>query len=202
VVQLAKRLAVQIPCEYVLVVPNYDPDSTSTAAPFVVSGAEAASVEKKSQREKVARRHASNSESCPVGMCIHHRKVVEVRNMLLEERFGKACKDKEKIFSAICVPVMEERAALNGGRRKSTGPILSLDDMVELPASEQRKVLAVLKCINKIDFVRQMAGIPFNDDDVRLAAVLAENIADTIQVSSSNMLLTSMAVSSEDHLHI
>ena len=44
VMNLAKRLAVQIPCEYVLLVPNTagDPSGTATV-PFVVSGAEAAS---------------------------------------------------------------------------------------------------------------------------------------------------------------
>ena len=105
--------------------------------------------------------------------------------MLLEDRFDKTCKDMEKIFSAVCVPIIEQQTVLSPGqkRRKSTSNILPLKSLPE------GNVLGVLKCVNKIDFVQQMAGIPFSDDDVGLTCLFAESILDTIQAFPSNMQL-------------
>jgi len=184
--KLARQLAVQIPCEFVIVVPA---GAGTSVVPMVVSGSQASSVEKKSQREKVARRHMSVEPTCPVGMCIANREVVQVRNMLLEDRFDKATRDTERIFSCICVPILTSRtesmrhsspiAVPASPRRQSwapiNGPVNGLDDT---------EMVAVLKCCNKVDFVRQMAGIPFSIDDMQLVGLFAEYMANVVHDSN------------------
>ena len=203
-------------------VPN---EKASWSVPFVVTGSEATSVDKKGKREKIARRHASVEPSFPVGLCINQRKVVQVRNLLLDERFDNTVKDTEKVLSAICVPVFWVRqpppeaadsaspggevapevskprkasivAPRNGSvvasregsirplnRNKSWGAFnSSIGDLATAPGAPESEgeVVAVLKAVNKIDFVRQMAGIPFNKDDAQLCNLFAEYAAKAI----------------------
>jgi len=235
--KLARQLAVQIPCEYVIIVP-----CERSPAPFVVEGAEPFSVNKKSKREKVARRHASREPTCPVGLCIRDAEVIEVTNMLLERRFDKATRDTEKIFSTVCVPIfastqvyeeIEQRSRrssrqsssepggrksiinfLNGNgdgvarrpstrnstrRRSSWAPINTL---LQAEAESKAEVIAVLKVVNKIDFVRQMAGIPFNTDDIQIAGLYAEHMSKIINEMGLGLEASEMDHSTSITTHI
>jgi len=180
--KLAKQLAVQIPCEYVIIIPV---KPHIIYVPWVVAGSEETTVNRKNKREKVARRHSSLDPACPVGMCIEKLEIVEVQNMLLEDRFDKKVTDTEKIFSTVCVPILSVRtqsmrhtaphSPSPQARRQSWAPINKpLNADLE---ESQADVVAVLKVVNKVDFVRQMAGIPFHEDDSQLAGLFAEYVA-------------------------